>query len=244
MIGAHARPRPGHRLPLAERPHARLRLRRAQGRSAARREAPPPGTAGDQLLRRGAARLPAVHARVAGARLRGRRQPRPRRARALARPGRWPGGPAARRIVKDASRPGDRHRASRRPERDGRDVYLTLDHTIQANAEAVLRDTVLARGTRRARPRSCSTRRRARVLAMAIAPGFDANRLPAGLARAAAQPRRHRHVRAGLDVQARHGRRRALRGARHAERRASRCRTRSRSPTASSTTPSRAGPRR
>ena len=41
----------------------------------------------------------------------------------------------------------------------------------------------------------------------------------------AAQPRDHRHVRAGLDVQARHRLRRALRGARLAARRRSRCRT-------------------
>ena len=38
--------------------------------------------------------------------------------------------------------PADRHVVSQ-TERDGRDVYLTLDHTIQANAQAVLRDTVL-----------------------------------------------------------------------------------------------------
>ena len=29
-----------------------------------------------------------------------------------------------------------------RPERDGRDAFLTIDHTIQANAESVLRQTV------------------------------------------------------------------------------------------------------
>ena len=62
-------------------------------------------------------------------------------------------------------------------ERPGRDVYLTLDHTIQANVEAILRRAV---STWRAKgataivldPRSGS------VLAMASAPTFDANRFP------------------------------------------------------------------
>jgi cell division protein FtsI (penicillin-binding protein 3) len=65
--------------------------------------------------------------------------------------------------------------ASRTPERDGRDVYLTLDHTIQAQAESVLRETVKKWGARAASaivldPGS------GEVLAMAVAPGFDANR--------------------------------------------------------------------
>jgi len=63
-------------------------------------------------------------------------------------------------------------------ERPGRDVVLTLDHTVQANAEAVLRATV-----RRWHARSATAvvldPRTGGVLAMAVAPGFDANRYPA-----------------------------------------------------------------
>jgi cell division protein FtsI (penicillin-binding protein 3) len=61
------------------------------------------------------------------------------------------------------------------PEREGRDVFLTLDHGIQANAEAVLRETVR---TWRAKSASAIVLdpRTGAVLAMAVAPGFDANR--------------------------------------------------------------------
>jgi cell division protein FtsI/penicillin-binding protein 2 len=60
------------------------------------------------------------------------------------------------------------------PEREGKDVYLTLDHTIQATAEAVLRQTVKDSGAKAASavvldPRS------GEILAMAVAPGYDAN---------------------------------------------------------------------
>ena len=64
------------------------------------------------------------------------------------------------------------------PERDGLDVRLTLDHNIQATAEEVLRSTV-----RRWRARSGTAivldPRDGAVLAMAVAPGFDANRFGA-----------------------------------------------------------------
>jgi cell division protein FtsI (penicillin-binding protein 3) len=60
-------------------------------------------------------------------------------------------------------------------EREGDDVHVTLDHNIQANAEAVLRSTVA-----RSRARSASAivldPRTGKILAMAVAPGFDANR--------------------------------------------------------------------
>ena len=61
------------------------------------------------------------------------------------------------------------------PEREGRDVFLTLDHGIQANAEAVLRETVrhVAREERvgdRARPDE-----RVRSWPWPSRPGFDAN---------------------------------------------------------------------
>jgi cell division protein FtsI (penicillin-binding protein 3) len=59
----------------------------------------------------------------------------------------------------------------------GRDLYLTLDHNIQANAEEVLRATVRKWGAKSASavvldPRTGS------ILAMAVQPGYDANRYP------------------------------------------------------------------
>jgi cell division protein FtsI (penicillin-binding protein 3) len=65
----------------------------------------------------------------------------------------------------------------RRTEARGRDVFLTLDHSIQANAEEVLRDTV-----RRWSAKSASAivldPRTGAILAMAVQPGYDANRFP------------------------------------------------------------------
>ena len=60
------------------------------------------------------------------------------------------------------------------PERDGSDVYTTLDHVIQANAEAVLRRTVTQYRARSATAIVLDPRTGA-VLAMAQAPGYDAN---------------------------------------------------------------------
>jgi cell division protein FtsI/penicillin-binding protein 2 len=66
---------------------------------------------------------------------------------------------------------------SDRPEVPGRDVTLTIDHTIQANAEEVLRQTVRKWSAKSATaivldPRTGS------ILAMAVQPGYDANRFP------------------------------------------------------------------
>jgi cell division protein FtsI (penicillin-binding protein 3) len=64
-----------------------------------------------------------------------------------------------------------------RPETPGRDVFLTLDHSIQANAEEVLRQTV-----RKWHAKSASAivldPRTGSILAMAVQPGYDANRFP------------------------------------------------------------------
>ena len=108
------------------------------------------------------------------------------------------------------------------PERAGADVWPTIDHTIQAKAEAVLRETVEEWGAKAATAIVLDPRT-GDVLAMAQAPGYDANN-SATRPRTAAQPRGHRHVRAGIDVQARH-RRRAC-----SPRASSRRRRRSRSP--------------
>ena len=60
-------------------------------------------------------------------------------------------------------------------ERQGRDVFLTLDHRIQAHAEAVLRRTVRRWGARSATAVVLDPRTGG-LLAMATAPTFDANR--------------------------------------------------------------------
>jgi len=66
---------------------------------------------------------------------------------------------------------------STKPETPGKNVRLTIDHQIQANAEAVLQETVRSWGARAASavvmdPYTGS------VLAMAVAPRFNANRFP------------------------------------------------------------------
>src|SRR6185437_3074054 len=64
-----------------------------------------------------------------------------------------------------------------RPEVPGRDVFLTLDHSIQANAEEVLRQTVAKWHAKNAQAIVLDPRTGA-VLAMAVQPGYDANRYP------------------------------------------------------------------
>ena len=58
--------------------------------------------------------------------------------------------------------------------REGRDVRLSLDHTIQANAEEVLRQTVATSKAKSATAIVLDPRTGA-VLAMAVEPGYDAN---------------------------------------------------------------------
>ncbi|MGB2874229.1 MAG: penicillin-binding protein 2 [Gaiellaceae bacterium] len=62
-------------------------------------------------------------------------------------------------------------------ERDGTDVYLTLDHTIQANAQVVLKQTVAQWHAKSATAIVLDPHSGA-VLAMAVAPSFDANTYP------------------------------------------------------------------
>jgi len=66
---------------------------------------------------------------------------------------------------------------STQPETPGRNVRLTLDHQIQANAEAVLAETVRQYGAQAASAIVMDPDTGA-VLAMATAPGFNANRFP------------------------------------------------------------------
>jgi cell division protein FtsI (penicillin-binding protein 3) len=60
------------------------------------------------------------------------------------------------------------------PERPGRDIFLTVDHTIQANAESVLTSTLSQWGAARATAVVLDAQTGG-ILAMAVAPGFDAN---------------------------------------------------------------------
>jgi len=66
---------------------------------------------------------------------------------------------------------------STKPETPGRNVRLTIDHQIQANAEAVLTETVRRYGARAASAIVMDPQTGA-VLALATAPGFNANRFP------------------------------------------------------------------
>jgi cell division protein FtsI (penicillin-binding protein 3) len=86
------------------------------------------------------------------------------------------GRPGRERIVKDASGQAI-DTVQSQTERDGSDVYLTLDHTIQANAQAVLKQTV-ARWQAKSATAIVLDPRSGAVLAMAVAPGFDANIYP------------------------------------------------------------------
>ena len=63
------------------------------------------------------------------------------------------------------------------PARQGRDVFLTLDHVIQANAEQVLRDTVKKWGAKDATAIVLDPKTGG-VLAMATEPGYNANNYP------------------------------------------------------------------
>src|SRR5205814_9103906 len=68
--------------------------------------------------------------------------------------------------------------ADDRPDVPGRDATLTLDHSIEANAEQVLRETVRKWGAKDASAIVLDPRTGA-ILAMAVEPGYDANLYPA-----------------------------------------------------------------
>jgi cell division protein FtsI (penicillin-binding protein 3) len=71
---------------------------------------------------------------------------------------------------------------SEQPARNGHDVFLTIDHTIQAEAEQVLRSTVRQWHAKDATAIVLDPRTGA-VLAMAMQPGYDANDFPSATKR-------------------------------------------------------------
>jgi cell division protein FtsI (penicillin-binding protein 3) len=69
-----------------------------------------------------------------------------------------------------------------KPARDGRNVFLSLDHTIQANAEQVLKATVAKWKAKDATAIVLDPKTGA-VLAMAMEPGYNANEFPLAAAK-------------------------------------------------------------
>ena len=66
---------------------------------------------------------------------------------------------------------------SERAPHEGRDAYLTLDHMIQANVEQVLKQTIADEHAKDATAIVLDPRTGA-LLAMAVEPGYDANKFP------------------------------------------------------------------
>ncbi len=102
------------------------------------------------------------------------------------------------------------------PVEDGQDVYLTIDHRLQAQVEEVLRETRAEWGAKSATAIVLDPRTGGDPVDGAVSPGYDAN------AFASVEPERVRLrgvtdiLRARLDVQGRDRRRRARRGPRPA----------------------------
>jgi cell division protein FtsI (penicillin-binding protein 3)/stage V sporulation protein D (sporulation-specific penicillin-binding protein) len=66
---------------------------------------------------------------------------------------------------------------SSKPRSDGRDVYLTIDHTLQGQVERILDETV-SRWSAKSASAVVMDPRTGGILALAVAPGYDANRFP------------------------------------------------------------------
>ena len=130
------------------------------------------------------------------------------------------------------ARPADRRSRRQAAAARARRSQLTLDATIQERVEAGAR----AGSGETYRPKGATAivmdPRNGAMLALANWPRVDANDSGRAPAYARAEPRRRLHLRARLDVQGVHRRRRAPGGHRHARHARSTCRRRSRSPTA------------
>jgi cell division protein FtsI (penicillin-binding protein 3) len=64
-----------------------------------------------------------------------------------------------------------------KPRRDGRDVWLTIDHTIQGQVESILADT-RERWAAQSASAVVMDPRNGAILALAVEPGYDGNRFP------------------------------------------------------------------
>ena len=230
-------PGPGARRAL--RPVARIRLHQAQGRPRARRDPEEDGHPRPRLHERGAARLPARPGRVAGRRLRGDGQPRPRgpRARPRAHPVREAGqrdrdprprGPGDRRPPLDPGPRGRERHADARSHDSGPGRGGAAEHDRPVACEGAPRRSCSIRApaassrwqSRRATTRTCSR-------------SCPRTGSATGRSRTRTSPvRRSSSSRSA----------RCSRTASSRRRRPSRCRTRSTSPTASSATRIRAQP--
>ena len=158
------------------------------------------------------ARLSAGNGRRAGARLRGHRQHRPRRARARAEQGAR-GKPGRETVVRDAlGQAVNTVNSVRRT--TAADVFLTLDSHIQANAEQVLERTV-QQWHARPRRRSCWTRN-GRDPRDGAGARLRRERYPAATRHDLRRPRGERRLRAGLGLQGRDRRRRTVGARDHA----------------------------
>ena len=201
----------GGRAP-ARRPVAWLRLHRPESRPGARQDPQGSRHRRPELRQRGTTVLSPESRRGPGRRLRGHGQPRARGARARARR-------QARRQA--GKRDGDSRpfgprdqchqldRGARGPERHAHDRPHDPGPGRERSPQddrPVARSVGLGGRARSAHRRRAGDGRRARLRRQPLP---DRARGPA------TQPERDRHVRAGLDVQDRHGQRRPRRGARH-----------------------------
>jgi cell division protein FtsI (penicillin-binding protein 3) len=78
------------------------------------------------------------------------------------------------------------------PRRDGRDVWLTIDHTVQGQVEKILADT-RERWAAQSASAVVMDPRTGAILALAVEPGYDGNRFPK-------VPREHQRNRAVTDT--------------------------------------------
>jgi Cell division protein FtsI/penicillin-binding protein 2 len=128
------------------------------------------------------------------------------------------------------------------PVHEGNDIFTTIDHTIQANAEQVLRSTI-AQWHAQSATAVVINPKTGEVLALAQAPGYNANNasnVPFAVQRNRSVTDTYEPGRPSSSSRSA----RRCRSASSRPRRGSRCRTASKSPTAPCTTQSRAGRRR
>ena len=180
-----------------------LAAARAAGQSAA-------GSRSRSARRRHGARVPPLLPGRRGHgprhRLHGRRRPRPGRPRGRVRSLAQRREPGSKRVHAGPARPGDsRRRAAAAPRGPGRDLRTSIDLRLQYLAYRELKAAVADSGARSGSVVVLDPRT-GEVLAMVNQPSYNPNDRVAVSARELPQPRRHRHLRARLELQAvRHG---------------------------------------